>query len=46
MERATAGITAVDSKLNTLVKRSNACCLWTIIVLEIIVIVLIILWII
>lgn len=44
MEKAAENIQKVDGRLQNLIKRSNTCCLWTIIFLELAVIAFIILW--
>jgi hypothetical protein len=38
MDKTTANMIVVDSKLKSLIKGSNTCCLWVIIILELVII--------
>eukprot|EP00826_Nyctotherus_ovalis_P042215 TRINITY_DN4319_c0_g1_i12.p1 TRINITY_DN4319_c0_g1~~TRINITY_DN4319_c0_g1_i12.p1 ORF type:complete len:257 (-),score=71.71 TRINITY_DN4319_c0_g1_i12:95-844(-) len=44
MEKLSEKIKIVDGRLKTVIKKANACCLWTIIVLELVAIFVIVLW--
>jgi len=44
IDQVTEDIAIVDNRLKIVIRKANACCLWTIIVLEMIAIFIIILW--